>query len=62
MEYWYRCPVCGHKQTHSHSIKVDPEIRCDRRAGGARCGAVMKRVITGGSTVIFPMSTRSYIK
>ena len=60
MTYLYRCPVCGHKAYHEHSIKTDPTYRCERTvAGGARCGAVMKRVVTGGGAVLFPMSSRT---
>jgi predicted nucleic acid-binding Zn ribbon protein len=60
MVYTYRCPACGHKKIHEHSMKVDPVVRCERKvAGGCRCGAVMKRVIPGGGAVLFPMSTRT---
>jgi len=60
MTYLYRCPVCGHKQYHQHSIKVDPVVKCARvMPSGARCGAAMRRVVTGGGAVLFPMSSRT---
>ena len=57
-EYEYRCPVCGNRQEHSHGIKAEPDVRCERKAAGARCGAKMTRVVTGGGAVLFPMSSR----
>ena len=50
----------------SHSIKDDPEILCARivveDGVPVVCGSVMKRVIGKGGGVIFPLSTRIYIK
>jgi putative FmdB family regulatory protein len=54
--YQYRCPKCRRVEEYEHGMKEEPDIYCKR------CGQTMTRVITGGSTVIFPMSTRSYIK
>ena len=60
MLYQYRCPVCGWRTEHEHSIKADPVIRCERKvANGCRCGAAMKRMIPGGGAVLFPMSSRA---
>jgi len=45
--YDYLCSKCEHKQEEIHSIKEDPIIKCKK------CGAVMKRIITGGTGIIF---------
>jgi predicted nucleic acid-binding Zn ribbon protein len=59
MMYIYRCPVCGNRQIHSHSMKADPPVRCNKvMACGARCGALMTKVITGGAGYIMADGTR----
>jgi len=58
-EYEYRCPVCGSRTTRWHGMTEQPDVRCERKAAGARCGAKMKRVVSGGGAVLFPMSSRT---
>ena len=45
--YEYECEECKNVITISHSIHIDPVIKC------AKCDGKMERLISGGTGVIF---------
>jgi putative FmdB family regulatory protein len=47
MIYEYICNNCGNLQEEIHSMKDNPEIKCND------CTNKMQRVITGGTGIIF---------
>jgi predicted nucleic acid-binding Zn ribbon protein len=53
MTYTYKCRKCLHVQEEEHGMKEYPVVYCPRD------GEQMVRVIQGGGSVLFPMSSRS---
>ena len=53
MTYLYECPVCKNVREEEHGMKENPDVYC------LRDGEKMFRVITGGGSVLFPMSSRA---
>jgi len=47
MIYEYQCAHCEHVQEEIHGMNDNPDIKCEK------CGKESKRIITGGSGVIF---------
>lgn len=47
MFYDYKCDSCELTEVYEHSMLESPEFKC------LKCGKIMRRVISGGSGVIF---------
>ncbi len=52
MTYIYRCPKCRRVREIDHGMQEKPDLYCHR------CGDRLKRIVTGGGSILFPMSSR----